>query len=94
MKKIRKKIKEVLMRKKEPDERPLWKKIIYPIAGFLLILLGIIGWLLPVVPGFPFLIMGVPLLFFYNRTYERKARSLIKKLLAPFMAIIKKRRGK
>lgn len=31
-------------------------------AGIVLIILGLIGWLLPIVPGFPFIIAGLALL--------------------------------
>lgn len=35
------------------------KKIFYMIVGILFILLGIAGVLLPIIPGLPFLIMGI-----------------------------------
>ena len=41
--------------------RPLWKRIIYPLVGMILIILGIIGWLVPIIPGVPLIIIGLPL---------------------------------
>ncbi|MBN2145162.1 MAG: hypothetical protein JW774_11110 [Candidatus Aureabacteria bacterium] len=89
--KVKQKVKEILMKKKAPDERPLWKKILYPLIGIGLILMGIVGWIIPVIPGFPLIIIGVPLLFFFNRTYERKAKHLIKKIFSPFISLVRKK---
>jgi uncharacterized membrane protein YbaN (DUF454 family) len=41
--------------------RPFWQRIVYPIVGIICIVLGIVGWIIPVVPGFPLLIIGIPL---------------------------------
>ena len=41
------------------NERPLWLRAIYLGAGIILILLGIVGWVIPVVTGIPFYIAGL-----------------------------------
>ena len=33
--------------------RPLWQRMVYPIIGGILIILGVIVWIMPVIPGFP-----------------------------------------
>ncbi len=51
-------------------------------AGLLLIVVGIIGWLTPVVPGFPLIFVGLPMLFgvhprgaaAYRRLYDGMRR--------------------
>jgi len=42
--------------------RPLWLRIVYLIIGLIFIIMGLIGSVLPVVPGFVFVIIGLPLL--------------------------------
>lgn len=47
------------------------------IAGFLLILVGLIGWLLPIMPGWPFILLGLALLsrhFHWARRLRRQAQ--------------------
>jgi len=39
--------------------RPLWLRAIYFGAGIILIILGIVGWVIPVVTGIPFYIAGL-----------------------------------
>lgn len=39
--------------------RPIYQRLLYPIAGVVCIILGIIGLLLPFVPGFPALLLGL-----------------------------------
>jgi uncharacterized membrane protein YbaN (DUF454 family) len=46
------------------------------IVGWLLILLGIIGWLLPVVPGTPFIILGVAILSTQSEWLKNRLRAL------------------
>jgi uncharacterized membrane protein YbaN (DUF454 family) len=54
--------------------RPLWQRLLYPIIGFILIILGIILWIMPVVPGFPLIIIGLPLLFCFHSRLEHWIR--------------------
>jgi uncharacterized membrane protein YbaN (DUF454 family) len=69
--------------------RPLWQRIMLPIVGAVFFIIGIIGWLFPIVPGFPFLIIGLPMLFCFNRRYELRMRKLLRKISC---SIIKKRK--
>ncbi|MDO8303257.1 MAG: hypothetical protein Q7T18_08445 [Sedimentisphaerales bacterium] len=50
--------------------RPLWQRLVYPLIGVILIILGIIGWLMPVVPGFPLIIIGIPWLACFHPRFE------------------------
>ena len=50
--------------------RPLWQRIIYPLVGLVFIIIGIIGWLMPIVPGFPLIIIGLPWLACFNARFE------------------------
>ncbi|MBA4388914.1 MAG: hypothetical protein C0404_13105 [Verrucomicrobia bacterium] len=59
------------MKDTEPElkRRPLYQRILLPIAGILLIITGIIGMLLPLMPQWPFIILGIPLaLSFHHKT--------------------------
>jgi hypothetical protein len=38
------------------------KKILITIAGTFLVIIGLIGWLLPIVPGFFLVIIGLPMM--------------------------------
>lgn len=73
--------------------RPLWKRIIYPIVGAVLIILGIAGWLVPIVPGFPLIIVGLPLLFFFNQRFECCMRGYIRGIGHFIMKRMKKKRS-
>jgi uncharacterized membrane protein YbaN (DUF454 family) len=53
------------------------KTIVEVSAGWALILVGIIGWLLPIMPGWPFFIMGVIILDL--AIFDRQLHWLIKK---------------
>jgi uncharacterized membrane protein YbaN (DUF454 family) len=39
--------------------RPLWQRLVYPLVGVVLVVVGVILWIMPVVPGFPLIIIGV-----------------------------------
>jgi hypothetical protein len=60
--------------------RPLWQRFAYPLIGIILIFLGIIGWLVPVVPGFPLIIIGLPLLFCFHPRLELRVRNYLQRL--------------
>ncbi len=62
-------------------ERPMWQRIIYPFLGLLAVIVGIIGWLLPVIPGAPLAIVGLPWLFCFNRRSEQWARDHLRHAL-------------
>lgn len=41
---------------------PLWQRLLYLVLGLLCLALGILGWLLPIVTGIPFYLLGLWLL--------------------------------
>ncbi|NNC40795.1 MAG: hypothetical protein HKN95_08890 [Acidimicrobiia bacterium] len=47
---------------KPQSERPLFIRIILSAAGGLLLLVGLLGWFLPLMPGWPFVIAGLAIL--------------------------------
>jgi uncharacterized membrane protein YbaN (DUF454 family) len=53
------------------DRRPPWKKTLRIALGILLVIIGIIGWLLPIVPGWPALIPGLVILSDYSPFAKR-----------------------
>lgn len=50
--------------------RPWWQRLLYPLVGIILIILGIIGWLTPVIPGVPLIIIGIPWLACFHPRLE------------------------
>ena len=54
--------------------RPLWQRMVLPFVGLVFFAVGIIGWLLPVIPGLPLAILGAPFLFCFNRRCEQWSR--------------------
>ncbi len=47
----------------------IWRRILRNLIGAVLIVIGIIGWLLPVVPGWPFLLPGLLLVDWPGRRW-------------------------
>jgi uncharacterized membrane protein YbaN (DUF454 family) len=74
--------------------RPLWQRFAYPIVGLILISLGLLLWMLPIVPGFPLIIIGLPLLFCFHPRVELRMRLLLRRLGHLIMKKIRKKRGK
>jgi uncharacterized membrane protein YbaN (DUF454 family) len=62
-------------------ERPLWQRIVYPIIGSVLVIIGIVGTLLPILPGFVFIFLGIPLLFRFNYKWECWERRNMHKII-------------
>jgi len=60
--------------------RPLWQRIIYPVLGLILVILGIAGWLIPIVPGVPLIIIGIPLFFCFHPRFEWRMRGYLRKI--------------
>jgi uncharacterized protein YqgC (DUF456 family) len=58
------------------------KKIFITIAGTILVIVGLIGWLLPVVPGFFLIVIGLPMMLVLT-PWGEKVRKLINKYLHP-----------
>lgn len=50
--------------------RPLWQRVIYPIIGGIFIIVGIILWIMPVIPGFPLIIIGIPFVACFHPRLE------------------------
>ncbi len=48
--------------------------MLLPIAGLVCVVAGVIGMIMPVIPGAPLTIIGVPLLFCFTRKAEDRAR--------------------
>ena len=62
---------------KPQSERPLIIRIIFSAAGGILLLVGLLGWFLPLMPGWPFVIAGLAILageFVWARRLLDKAR--------------------
>ena len=61
--------------------RPLWQKMVYPFAGFALIIFGIIMMgFVALVPGFPFLIIGIPLAACIHPKLEQAVERYMQKI--------------
>jgi hypothetical protein len=45
-----------------PHHRPLWARVLLVTAALLFFALGVVGWLVPVVTGIPFYVIGFVLL--------------------------------
>jgi uncharacterized membrane protein YbaN (DUF454 family) len=70
--------------------RPLWQRLIYPLIGIVLIILGIIGWLMPVIPGFPLIIIGIPWLACFHPRLELWVRRQMHRIGHAMMEKIRK----
>ena len=46
----------------QPTRRPLWFKLLCVAGAAVMFALGVVGWLLPVVTGVPFYVLGLVLL--------------------------------
>ena len=55
-------------------QRPVWQRILLPLVGIVAVVVGIIGWLMPIIPGAPLAIVGLPWLFCVNRRSEEWMR--------------------
>ena len=59
------------------SERPLIIRILISAAGGILLLVGLLGWFLPLMPGWPFVIAGLAILageFVWARRLLDRAR--------------------
>jgi hypothetical protein len=50
--------------KQKHASRPMWRRVLYVVLAVLCFVLGLAGWVIPVVTGIPFLIAGFVLLAF------------------------------
>lgn len=60
-----------------PRPRPLWQRVVFPMLGLALVILGIVGCVFPIVPGIPFLLVGLPLVFCFSHRWETRSRELM-----------------
>lgn len=65
----------------EVKPRPLHHRIILPIIGVSLIILGIIGIFVPVMPQLLFIIPGIPLALSFHPKTEAWGRRFVRRLI-------------
>jgi hypothetical protein len=61
------------------EKHTLLKKILITILGTFLVIVGTIGWLIPVIPGFPLIIIGLPMMLILT-PWSEKIKHLIARL--------------
>ena len=66
-------------RRAHRDSRPVWQRVVLPGVGVLCMLVGIIGVIAPVIPGWPLFIIGAPLLVAFSRRWERWVRLVMRR---------------
>jgi uncharacterized membrane protein YbaN (DUF454 family) len=52
------------------ERRPLWQRLILPVVGALMIIVGALGLIVPIIPGILLFAIGFPLLFCFHQTSE------------------------
>jgi uncharacterized membrane protein YbaN (DUF454 family) len=52
------------------ERRPLWQRLILPVVGALMIIVGMFGLIVPIIPGILLFGIGFPLLFCFHQTSE------------------------
>ena len=62
-----------------PARKTILKKIMLTLLGSLFVLIGLIGWLMPVIPGFPLIIIGLPMMLALT-PWAEKVEKFLKKL--------------
>lgn len=65
--------------------RPIWQRVLYPIIGLCCLVLAILGWLLPILPGWLFFVPAVLMLPALHRGLERRTRCVLRSLLRRLM---------
>jgi uncharacterized membrane protein YbaN (DUF454 family) len=71
-------------------DRPLWLRIIYAIAGIILIILGIISGFIPIIPGFVLVIIGLALLTRVSPRIGFWMRGQLQKIIGTIKGLRKK----
>jgi uncharacterized membrane protein YbaN (DUF454 family) len=61
------------------ERRPLWQRLLLPIVGALMIMVGAFGLFVPIIPGILLLVVGFPLLFCFHETSEDWARDVMQR---------------
>lgn len=50
--------------------RPMWQRLLLPFVGLLCVLVAAVGGFIPLIPGWPLALIGLPLLAAFNPRYE------------------------
>jgi len=62
-------------RRPHQRDRPLWKRVVYPVIGLGCMILALIGAFLPVLQGWVFFVIGLPLLLAFHPPWEERMRA-------------------
>jgi uncharacterized membrane protein YbaN (DUF454 family) len=65
-----------------PPVRPLWQRVLLPLCGLGMVLLGTLMFLTPALPGFWLVVVGAPFLFAFSRSSESWAQGRLLRGLA------------
>jgi hypothetical protein len=60
------------------ERRPLWQRIALPVVGAGMILFGVFGLAVPIIPGILLFAAGFPLLFCFHQTSEEWATGVVR----------------
>jgi len=52
------------------ERRPLWQRLSLPVLGAGMIIIGVFGLIIPVIPGILLFALGFPLLFCFHQASE------------------------
>lgn len=63
-----------------PPARSLLARLVLPLCGLVLLAVGLVGWVLPFVPGLPLVVAAVPLLCCIHAPWEAASRTAIRRL--------------
>jgi len=69
-------------RKGVQERRPLWQRILLPVVGAVMILVGAFGLIIPVIPGILLFAIGFPLLFCFHQASEDWATGVVRNCYA------------
>jgi uncharacterized protein YqgC (DUF456 family) len=59
------------------ERRPLWQRLSLPVFGALMVIVGMFGLIVPIIPGILLLVVGFPMLFCFHETSENWARNVM-----------------
>jgi hypothetical protein len=52
-----------------------WYKIVFiSISGLVLVVIGVVGWILPIIPGVPLIVIGIPMILTVHPPTARALR--------------------
>jgi uncharacterized membrane protein YbaN (DUF454 family) len=64
----------------DQPHRPAWKRVLLISGGVVFLLLGVVGWLVPVMTGIPFYVVGLLMLGFGSRRCATWVNALDRRL--------------